>query len=57
MSPCCRILLSNVIFNRIKQHFELPQAKLSFNSRLRVDRHLGTNCHANAGAGLLHRDS
>ena len=28
MSPCCRILLSNVIFNRIKQHFELPKAEL-----------------------------
>ena len=28
MSSCCRILLSNVIFNRIKQHFELPKAEL-----------------------------
>ena len=28
MSSCCRILLSNVILNRIKQHFELPNAEL-----------------------------
>jgi len=28
MSSCRRILLSYVIFNRIKQHFELPKAEL-----------------------------
>ena len=28
MSSCCRKLLFNVIFNRIKQHFELPKAEL-----------------------------
>src|SRR5271166_2981918 len=28
MSACCRILLFNVILNRIKQHSELPQAEL-----------------------------
>src|SRR5713101_6158366 len=28
MSSLCRILLCSVIFNRIKQHFELPKAEL-----------------------------
>ena len=28
MSTGYRMLLSNVIFNRIEQHFELPQAEL-----------------------------
>lgn len=28
VSSHCRILLSSVIFNRIKQHFELPKAEL-----------------------------
>src|SRR5208282_1167343 len=47
MSTCCRILLSNAIFNRIKQHFELPKAelKITFDGFRFVVLHVGQVQH------------